>query len=87
MKKTLIILTTFCLLFSCGETKEKENKLVKKSNTQSSVFEDSNAVFGSNKSSEDPITNPENISIKLTPFVPVRRDWRFLFQITKGPLK
>ena len=33
-------------------------------------FEDSNAVFGSNKSSEDPITNPKNISIKLTPFVP-----------------
>ena len=25
MKKTLIILATFCLLFSCVETKEKEN--------------------------------------------------------------
>lgn len=70
MKKILIVLGTFFVVFSCGETKEKENKLVKKSNTQSSVFEDSNAVFGSNKSSEDPITNPENISIKLTPFVP-----------------
>ena len=60
----------FLLLISCGSGEESQSELTKKSNTESTVFEKSETTFSDNGNDVNVNLMSEDISIKLTPFVP-----------------
>lgn len=60
----------FLLLISCGSGEESQSELTKKSNTESTVFEKPETTFSDNGNDVNVNLMSEDISIKLTPFVP-----------------
>ena len=70
--KKIINLSSFCILLilvACGGG-NNESELTKKSNKESSVFEKAETTFSNNGDDVNANLVSEDISIKLTPFVP-----------------
>ena len=70
--KKIINLFSFCILsilVACGNG-DNESELTKKSNKESSVFEKAETTFSNNGDDVNANLVSEDISIKLTPFVP-----------------